>query len=71
MKSTFLIELDLDDISPLALAEASEDIHDAVEKTGFEVHSVKPWAHPVTAPAVGLFNFQSSLPEQTNTTKQT
>lgn len=61
MTSTFLITIQLEDLSPLVLLEESENIHDAVEKAGFEVLEVKPWAHPVSAP---------SLPEQQTNTQQ-
>ena len=55
MTATFLVELELDDISVLALAETSEDLHDAVEKSGLAVTSVKPWHRPTlpTPPVLG------------------
>ncbi len=70
MKATFLVELEIDDISPLALIEASDELHDAAEKAGFVVESVKPWSRP-TAPAMGLSDFMQSLPEQTTQQNKT
>lgn len=67
MTATFLITLDLDDTSPLALNEISEDLHDDLEKAGHEVESVKPWARTgLLAPAI-----PSSLPAQQTQTQQT
>jgi hypothetical protein len=44
MTVTFLVALQLDDVS--TIADVAADIQDDLEQTGHTVESVKPWARP-------------------------
>lgn len=44
MNVTFLVALNLDDVS--SLADISNEINDDLSNSGFEVVSVQPWARP-------------------------
>lgn len=44
MTATFLLEVELTDVS--SLNETAEDIADAVAGAGVAITSVKPWARP-------------------------
>jgi len=51
MTAAFIVSLEVDGVDPSSLALAAEEIHDLLEGS-FAVESVKPWARPVSAPAV-------------------
>lgn len=48
MTVTFLVALDLDDIS--TLSDVALDLQDDLEQAGHSVESVKPWARPTAEP---------------------
>ena len=43
MTAAFIIQVDIEDLTPAGLSSTAEDIMDAVEKSGFIVQSVSPW----------------------------
>jgi hypothetical protein len=66
MLVTFLVALDLSDIS--TLAETALDIQDDLEQAGHSVESVKPWARPtaqVASPFAALPNLVEPPAEPT------
>jgi hypothetical protein len=50
---TFLVALDLDDLS--TLTDVALDLQDDLEQAGHSVESVKPWARPTTTQAISPF----------------
>lgn len=57
MTVTFLVEVNLDDVSPQALIDESETIRQDLFSSGLDVISVKPWERPslggATPPLLG------------------
>jgi hypothetical protein len=53
MVVTFLVALDLDDLT--TLTDVALDIQDDLERAGFNVESVKPWARPTTQSSTSPF----------------
>lgn len=67
---TFLVEVELDDVSPQSLAMDAGDIHDACEAAGLPVTSVKPWSRPSFNPG-GPATLPGGQPPPTTNTTQT
>lgn len=56
MTATFLIEIDLPDVSPQVLMDEAATIQQDLLSQGLDVLSVKPWARPTLeaqAPTLG------------------
>lgn len=52
MTRAFIIHIELEDQSPMALAAVSDEIEDACSAAGLAVDRVIPWAAPSSAPTL-------------------
>lgn len=62
MTVTFLVAINLDDVSSPTLLATGEEIFDDLVTSGYDVEAVAPWARPSTAPAQNLFGPPASDP---------
>lgn len=46
MTTTFLVAINIDDVSPTALIDLATDIEEDLLRSGMDVESVKPWQRP-------------------------
>lgn len=50
MRATFLVEVELEDVSPQVLMDEAATIQQDLFSSGLDVISVKPWTRPTLAP---------------------
>lgn len=53
MTAAFILHLEVEDVTPDALALEAEYVADTLEQNGVSVVSIAPWARPSNAPSFG------------------
>ena len=63
MTAAFILTLEVDDVSPEALALEAQYVNDTLIQNGVSVVSVEPWARPSAAAPPSLTDIASAMPQ--------